>query len=658
MRKQFRNRARSTFIRAVPPPKDSADYSPAMERAAASILYRSPLPSKTNHAVYVLNAAALPDAQEVDFNDLLPYVLARLPGEDELVAGAEYEVVVFAGGPPEGATTTRKNKPGWGWFVQAYHVLSRAMRKRIQRLYIVHERRWVRMLVEAFSTIASPKFRRKIVHGKVFQVFSCIAFALTSFTASTLTVLARSMPIQDLLIPPSAYLFDRKLVASIHVQNATGRRAFSAKQPFQRNLQGQSRLPRVLRETTSFILLDPNVTTEGLFRIPPHVKLKEILREAYDRGQKYIVWKERDVILPIPPYEGARNALSIVSELDQSDAYGVHLASGLIKLWYQELREPIVPHSAYRELTMMYVNAAIVPTLQNLVDLFSPKSQWSVLPALSREILARHLLPLLATVAKHQATNKMTAENLAVCFAPTLVCGPNQIEDAKMSSILRRLLMVATNMWESELRAACGVDADTFRMEIQPPTSMDDYEDPLYEVEYPDEILLPPDTDQQHVGIIMEDNEELEGSPITTPSLVSDGLSESTWSAQTGPPLPPRNPISTELSSESPVTSPSTSTAPALPPRKAASVEYKAGSHSVSGCEDPGTTKLATALPSISPLVTSPTSVTGSPNTYTASIDGAIPARSRASTVGSVNSNPDVATLVKRKPVTKTSGDN
>lgn len=165
MRKQFRNRARSTFIRAVPPPKDSAEYSPAMERAAASILYRSPLPSKTNHVIYILNAAALPDAQEVDFDNLLPYVLARLPGEDELVAGAEYEVIFFAGGSADGATSTKKNRPNWGWFVQAYHVLSRAMRKRIKRLYIVHERRWVRMLVEAFSTVASPKFRRKIVHG-------------------------------------------------------------------------------------------------------------------------------------------------------------------------------------------------------------------------------------------------------------------------------------------------------------------------------------------------------------------------------------------------------------------------------------------------------------------------------------------------------------
>lgn len=136
-----------------------------MERSAASILYRSPLPSKTNHAIYILNAAAIPDAHEVEFDHLLPYVLARLPGEDELVAGTEYEVIFFAGGGGEGVTATKKNKPGWGWFLQAYHVLSRAMRKRIQRLYLVHERKWVRMLVETFSTIVSPKFRRKIVHG-------------------------------------------------------------------------------------------------------------------------------------------------------------------------------------------------------------------------------------------------------------------------------------------------------------------------------------------------------------------------------------------------------------------------------------------------------------------------------------------------------------
>lgn len=165
MRRNFANRLRSSSLTAVPPPRTSRDYSRELADTAASILYRSPLPSPAGLPVYVLNAAAFPDTHETDYDSLLPYVLARLPGEEELIEGREYEVVFFAGGDA-GETSGRKGRPGWGWFVQAYNVLSRAMRKRLQKLYIVHERSWVRVLTEVFSTIVSPKFRRKIVHGK------------------------------------------------------------------------------------------------------------------------------------------------------------------------------------------------------------------------------------------------------------------------------------------------------------------------------------------------------------------------------------------------------------------------------------------------------------------------------------------------------------
>ena len=166
MKSHLRNRARARSLTTVPPPPASAEYSTELARSAASILYQSPLPSKSGHAIYVLNAAALPDSNEVEYDALLPYVLSRLPGEDDLVSGAEYEVVFFAGSGAETSTSRKKSKPGWGWLIQAYHLLSRAMRKRIQKLYIVHERTWVRLMTEMFSTVVSPKFRRKIVHGK------------------------------------------------------------------------------------------------------------------------------------------------------------------------------------------------------------------------------------------------------------------------------------------------------------------------------------------------------------------------------------------------------------------------------------------------------------------------------------------------------------
>lgn len=161
---QLASRLRSSSLSTVPPRPDSPSYNSELARAATGILYRTPIPSKENRPIYILNAAALPDSHEADFDSLLPYVLARLPEEEELEHGHEYEVIFFAG-DSDGSATTKKHRPGWNWFLQAYYVLTRAMRKRLQKLYIVHEKSWVRILVEIFSTIASPKFRRKITHG-------------------------------------------------------------------------------------------------------------------------------------------------------------------------------------------------------------------------------------------------------------------------------------------------------------------------------------------------------------------------------------------------------------------------------------------------------------------------------------------------------------
>jgi Rho GTPase-activating protein 1 len=186
MRSQIASKLRNTSISAVPPPKTSSDYSFFLAEIAASILYQSPIPSRSGLPIYILSAAAFPDAREVEYDALLPYVLARLPGEDELLSGTSYEVIFFAGGSGDGVTTARRQRPGFGWVVQAYHVLSRALKKRLQNLYVVHERAWVRMLVETFSTIVSPKFRRKIHHGECavfFMVFKPVPEVLLSISS-------------------------------------------------------------------------------------------------------------------------------------------------------------------------------------------------------------------------------------------------------------------------------------------------------------------------------------------------------------------------------------------------------------------------------------------------------------------------------------------
>jgi Rho GTPase-activating protein 1 len=452
------NRSRSTSLSSVPPAKTSGDFDRGLATLAASIIYRSPLPSQAGLPIYIVNAAAFPDAYEVDYNSLLPYVLARLPDEDELISGTEYEIIFFAGGQPDGATTEKKQGPGVGWYLQAYQVLSRATRKKLQKLYIVHPRTWVRVLVNVFGTVVSPKFRRKIIN------------------VNTLTGLAMLIPIERLMIPPVVYLHDRKLSPDIDVPYASGRRAFGAIKPLPENSKTcKSRLPRVLRETTTFILHPVNIRTEGLFRIPPHSILTGALREAYDRGQMYIIWKEAGATFVEPGVDPM-----LVNEVRIEDAYGVHSAASLIKTWYRELRQPIFPETSYSLLRDQFGSPDVEVTLEDLENIFSLNSRQSPLNTASREILLRHLLPMLSLVADREPENKMDSNNLAICFAMTLVCGSNQLEDAKMTSVIRRILQAAIDLWP-RLREQLSIDGNSFWKDIQPPHEAKDYEDPLDE---------------------------------------------------------------------------------------------------------------------------------------------------------------------------------
>jgi len=451
-------RLRSSSLAAVPPPRTSQDYSADLASIAASILYQSPLPTQSGLPLYILNAAAFPDSYEVDYDSLLPYVLARLPGEDDLIAGAEYEIVFFAGGTPESATNEKKQGPGLGWYLQAYHVLSRATRKRLTRLWVVHERSWVRVLIEVFSSIVSPKFKKKIIH------------------VNSLSGLALHVPLENLLIPPAVYLHDRRLASDIYVPYVTGRRAFGADNPLPKDYQGKRRLPRVLRETTSFLCQGDNIRMEGVFRIPPQVMIRDIVKEAYDRGQHFIVWKERNTAFVEP----GMDAMTL-AEVHEGDAYGVHLAAGLIKVWYRELKVPIFPEACYEAIRSRYGSSDALIERDDLTKLFSPSSQESVLPHTNRIILTWHLFPLLSLVASCEDQNKMSAENLAICFSPALVCGSDQMQDAKMTSIIRRLLTEAVRWWPIGLEEACGMSAQEFRAALAPPSSHLDYEDTFQE---------------------------------------------------------------------------------------------------------------------------------------------------------------------------------
>ncbi|KAF2480120.1 divergent CRAL/TRIO domain-containing protein [Neohortaea acidophila] len=500
-------RQRASSLSTVPPAVTSSEYSRELASIAAAVLYPSPLPAQSGRRVYILNAAAFPDAFEADYDSLLSYVLARLPSEDELLSGTEYEIIFFAGGQPDNVSVEKKQGPGMGWYLQAYHVLSRATRKRLQRIYIVHPRTWVRVLLGVFGTIVSPKFRRKIVH------------------VNTLSALALQIPVEKLLIPPAVYLHDRKLSPDIYVPYVTGKRAFGVKHPLPKNIStGETRIPRVLRETTT-LLIDPScIRREGLFRIPAHATLAGVLKEAYDRGQYFLVWKEQGVTVVQPGIDR-----TLVDEVRLEEAYGVHLAASLIKQWYRDLREPVFPESSYHWVNEKYSDPETPVTPEGLTDILLPMSDLSPLTHTARQILTRHLLPLLSEVAAHHEENKMTAENLAILFSMCLVCGGDQLQDAKVASIIKRLLKAAIEIWP-QLRDGMGMSVDAFHTDMQPPSDLREYEDPL------EENLPPPKTQLQHKDVEFEpdEEEETEGHRITLEDA------ETSPQKKAPPKLPPR----------------------------------------------------------------------------------------------------------------------
>ena len=342
---------------------------------------------------------------------------------------------------------------------------------------------------------------------------------------STLNELAQYIFIEDLLIPPSAYLTDRRKSPSIYIPYTNGRRAFGVKQPLPVSTDGSFRLPRVLREATGFVLLDENIKTEGIFRISARAQTVEILKEAYDRGQRFIVWKELNAVQASSVWkEGTGDVW--VEDVDQTEGYELHAAAALIKLWYKELKEPIFPPSCYQILDKHFSSPEVSLETSQLQALLSMEDEWTPISnKTSRQILTMHLLPLLSRVAEFSDSNQMTPENLALCFAPSLLHGPDPLEDLKHSSTIRRLLVAMITQWK-DLEPLLSTSFSNFQTSLLTPDPPEDRDDPPDSSETPTGSASTTAVQTQIAGITLMDNESSDSD------LESDSRSP--------PPLPPR----------------------------------------------------------------------------------------------------------------------
>ena len=438
---------------------------------------------------------------------------------------------------------------------------------------------------------------------------------------SSLSSLALHIPIEDLLIPPSVYLCDRRVARDIYVPYVTGRRAFGVNRPLPTSATGTLRLPRVLRESTSFVLMGENMKTEGLFRINARAALVSILREAYDRGQKFIVWKEEDSVLTFSHWQEGHGSV-MVEEHQHAEGFSLVTATGLIKLWYAELQEPIFSQASYPFLRGIVESSPESFQISTIIDLMGEASDWSPLSRVSRQILTMHLLPFLYMIAAYQEWNKMTPYNLAVCFAPALIRGLDVLEDTNIINTISRILEYTVTHWDCRLASTLGTDMGKFNESLRAPEAIEDCEDPL-------DTTVPParSLHLQTDGIMLIDRE--------------------TSDDEERPPLPPRTNNNHEIEEDR----------PPLPPR--INIDQFSGEDSSTSCmmrRKPA--PVLQSPPRYSSIVTqSPANAEGLPG-YTAAVNGRLCSSSNIESFLDDSLHNISGSAISRKPVANTSDHN
>ncbi|KAJ3206017.1 hypothetical protein HDU82_004818 [Entophlyctis luteolus] len=163
---------------------------------------------------------------------------------------------------------------------------------------------------------------------------------------------------------------------------------------------GERGIPRVVDDCIRFILQN-GLETEGLFRISPSQQFVNALHDMYDSGEVTI---------------------------DIASNGGVHSAAGLLKMFFRELPEPIIPGEMYDTFRMIQSNP------ESAHAIFAKTVLLPILPQ-SAQILLRALFHMLHTLHLNKDTTLMPAANLAIVWAPNFVRSTNPMVDLGMCTL-------------------------------------------------------------------------------------------------------------------------------------------------------------------------------------------------------------------------------
>ncbi|CBJ29572.1 similar to Rho GTPase activating protein 24 [Ectocarpus siliculosus] len=195
-------------------------------------------------------------------------------------------------------------------------------------------------------------------------------------------------------------------------------------------MQQGEQVPWVVKRFVDF-LSKFGLESVGLFRLAGDGMDCADLRDALDNG-KQVCW---DPIDPIDEAEGSTGATDCAS----SSLMDVNMVAQLLKAFFRELPEPLVPFSAYSKVIAIAKAAGVADArwVQAMKSIL-----WGI-PIANYNCL-RFLFEFLREVAMHSSTNRMTSENLAIVWAPNLL----RPQDDDPFAVLRDLrFQIETVRW-------------------------------------------------------------------------------------------------------------------------------------------------------------------------------------------------------------------
>jgi len=266
--------------------------------------------------------------------------------------------------------------PKFSWQKKIYSLICKKYKKNLKHVYVVQPNPFIKSTIsKLLKPLVSPKFFPKLLY------------------IEEIKDLYKYMNPQQIQLPMDL------LPSYTGLKNPNKPEIFgvSLEDTMKHPMNIYAPIPLIVLNCMKY-LFKHGPQTEGVFRLSGRKQRMEELKNAYDRGEVFDFSSEQDV----------------------------HTIAGLLKLYFRSLPDPLCCHNLYKEWMNCYDPNDKDRTKNNL------KSLIKKLPHTNYLIL-NSLMGLLSRILEYSEITKMSAPNLAICWAPNIL---KQKEESASSVLL------------------------------------------------------------------------------------------------------------------------------------------------------------------------------------------------------------------------------